>query len=895
MRTIIMSPLFQRHTARRLQQMLPSSRKFSISKDDISDPFVKAKNTSDLLILSAKYNSAKDFIDAINATDVNTKYSNLYVDGDSAAHFAARRGDMYKFSLLISRDPGVITYTNKNRQTPLYDAASAGHIGIIDAIRLMYPENHPLVYQATNTVAYLTGSTTGKVFQMTPLMAAIRYGHTRTATKLMNNFNASVLLNTNDILKFCLITNNSAILRQVLDRLDIEIIQILKEILEKSTGEKLHYDDNNEKLVQKENLIEPNLLTHSKIPTYILQKDKSQPITKCEFFNLEQWIEIIADLYLKFFARIKENLTPDDRKTFLREHIVETYNTRHFNGLKRIKSQIVVEILSQIDHNDDNLFHVAGRHSNTECIRVITEYIRKNIRKSTVKKAPCLLPNFLVSSGNTDRHERTPIHELCLRQDTHSSLHSLLSFGFDDATHSRLGGRIPLDYAQHHANVADRQAEKQSQSLTAEQDYTANLRRLRKHYKENYSVFKRRLEAIRELKKGINQDSQTYSNELDERLFTDKTSDNLGLSLEDFIAEIQSRLKIPDNKILLKRALLAARSGNIDDFRAHANEMLRKSKKDVTVTLGHGIGILHLAARLNLEDLIHAIRQLIVTQTERHREADQICTGEKLDYDRVIDYPAYSLKGGLITKGPTKGVTALFEACYYGSVESVKALLQYNASIKLVKESHLAPIIIAAWGGHGEILLMLIKHAIKARENHELSDEDFYKFINTKNNNNESALYWVTYNLCLLSAEDARLKSYSKLLAAFHLLLDQGADPNITTKRDNRTAMHLAAIAGDNEIGQILINSGGTSLEIQSGVTGMTPLHNAAANGHAGFTKLLIKNKADIFARNFEGKLPITMAEATKIQQMLARAMWLRSAGSYRFFGKTFDYNKSIA
>lgn len=65
---------------------------------------------------------------------------------------------------------------------------------------------------------------------------------------------------------------------------------------------------------------------------------------------------------------------------------------------------------------------------------------------------------------------------------------------------------------------------------------------------------------------------------------------------------------------------------------------------------------------------------------------------------------------------------------------------------------------------------------------------------------------------------------------------------------EGQTALHLASTE---EVANLLVQAGASALEPDR--SGWTPLHYAAYNGHANLVVFLIRNGADLFARNSEG------------------------------------------
>lgn len=54
--------------------------------------------------------------------------------------------------------------------------------------------------------------------------------------------------------------------------------------------------------------------------------------------------------------------------------------------------------------------------------------------------------------------------------------------------------------------------------------------------------------------------------------------------------------------------------------------------------------------------------------------------------------------------------TALHWACYYGQLSSVKILIKCGANVSKLASDHVSPLLLAAAGGHHEIVRMLLQH-----------------------------------------------------------------------------------------------------------------------------------------------------------------------------------------
>jgi hypothetical protein len=92
-------------------------------------------------------------------------------------------------------------------------------------------------------------------------------------------------------------------------------------------------------------------------------------------------------------------------------------------------------------------------------------------------------------------------------------------------------------------------------------------------------------------------------------------------------------------------------------------------------------------------------------------------------------------------------------------------------------------------------------------------------------------------------------------------LLAAGCEPAATDEAFERTAMHWAAFNGDVEVGKLLFTHPSTiSLFDAQDLSKFTALHIAAERGHTGFTKLLIRHRADPLLRTSAGNTPLHYA-----------------------------------
>jgi ankyrin repeat protein len=86
------------------------------------------------------------------------------------------------------------------------------------------------------------------------------------------------------------------------------------------------------------------------------------------------------------------------------------------------------------------------------------------------------------------------------------------------------------------------------------------------------------------------------------------------------------------------------------------------------------------------------------------------------------------------------------------------------------------------------------------------------------------------------------------------LLLESGADPNVTDERD-KTPLHFAAQEGYADAAQVLIDAGA---QVNArGRPGNTPLHDASVTGYLNAVKVLLAAGADVNVQDDRRRTPL--------------------------------------
>jgi ankyrin repeat protein len=112
------------------------------------------------------------------------------------------------------------------------------------------------------------------------------------------------------------------------------------------------------------------------------------------------------------------------------------------------------------------------------------------------------------------------------------------------------------------------------------------------------------------------------------------------------------------------------------------------------------------------------------------------------------------------------------------------------------------------------------------------------------------------------------------------ILLERGANPNVTTYLTKMTPLHLASCA---EAARLLIQYG-ANIEARD-VDGRTPLHHAAMDCHSDVAQALIEAGADVNARSADGQTPLHEASCRKVAELLIKAG--ANTGARDKYGKT--------
>lgn len=129
--------------------------------------------------------------------------------------------------------------------------------------------------------------------------------------------------------------------------------------------------------------------------------------------------------------------------------------------------------------------------------------------------------------------------------------------------------------------------------------------------------------------------------------------------------------------------------------------------------------------------------------------------------------------------------------------------------------------------------------------------------FNTYNDNGQTVLHVASIVGCL---------------DIIQLLLDAGANVNISTKFEGRTPLHLACLANKIQAAKIILRCAACNIDAKD-FNGDTPFHLAARNNNVKIMKLLIRNGANTNIRNSQNATPRLELEKQMSKDVVLRIL----------------------
>ncbi|CAD6593988.1 MAG: hypothetical protein ASARMPREDX12_007892 [Alectoria sarmentosa] len=422
-----------------------------------------------------------------------------------------------------------------------------------------------------------------------------------------------------------------------------------------------------------------------------------------------------------------------------------------------------------------------------------------------------------------------------------------------------------------------------------------------KHLIDDIAHFVQRLHDL------LNSSVQSHMKQSMDTLLHDATQRYQNVPDLEFLREVAARMKPTPPEY---------GEADADDINAEIDKKFRNllfysirkgDIEEVVLLLDKGVDV-HADDNVGWPPMVRAAEdgQLAIVEILLDRGADPLkgTVGDRLPLHFAAE-GGHLVVVSLLLKQPTvdpnqrdyTGQTALFKAANNGHHEVVELLLQQKRiDPDAVSKDGFTPLLQSIFERHRKVVKLLLARADVNPNQHDTTYNQTPLWMASTAGDDILAL--------LLERKDIEINGQSrwgetplyqavqrKRLSAAQMLLDAGADPNVTT-HENKTALSWAAAEGSEESIELLLKQPNIALGIpdQSGQTpllrcadaghtkcvrmlldkgasvkhadkeGRTALSLAAIKGHKVVAKLLLKNNAEINAQDKKGNTPLALA-----------------------------------
>ncbi|NWI11261.1 ANK2 protein, partial [Crypturellus soui] len=223
-------------------------------------------------------------------------------------------------------------------------------------------------------------------------------------------------------------------------------------------------------------------------------------------------------------------------------------------------------------------------------------------------------------------------------------------------------------------------------------------------------------------------------------------------------------------------------------------------------------------------------------------------------------------RGSAVDSATKKGNTALHIASLAGQTEVVKVLVKEGANINAQSQNGFTPLYMAAQENHIEV----VKYLLENGANQSTATEDGFTplAVALQQGHNQAVAILLendTKGKVRLPALHIAARKDDTKSAALLLQNDHNAD--VQSKVTGFTPLHIAAHYGNVNVATLLLNRG-AAVDFTAR-NGITPLHVASKRGNTNMVKLLLDRGGQIDAKTRDGLTPLHCAARSGHDQVV--------------------------
>ncbi|XP_050796459.1 serine/threonine-protein phosphatase 6 regulatory ankyrin repeat subunit B-like isoform X2 [Gopherus flavomarginatus] len=300
---------------------------------------------------------------------------------------------------------------------------------------------------------------------------------------------------------------------------------------------------------------------------------------------------------------------------------------------------------------------------------------------------------------------------------------------------------------------------------------------------------------------------------------------------------------------------------------------------------------LHLAALTGQLDVCTSLLSMSadVNATDMQGQTPLHLAAEN-DHSEVVQF-FLKHKPELVTSANVEGSTCAHIAASKGSIAVIKELLKFNkmgATTARNKTSNSTPLHLAAAGGHGEVVKVLLQTGASAADEdgegmtaiHLAAKHGHISVLEalkgsvslriTSTKTGFTALHVAAHYGQLDFVRDMLARGLAAMRSEPPKLTSEGQQVKQQARESGFTPLHLAAQSGHESLVRLLLNYPGVQVDCQTSLQGSSPLHLAAQHGHTAVVGLLLsKSTSQLHLRDKRGRTCLHLAAANGHVEMV--------------------------